>query len=339
MVAPKIRAEDLIALRDGGEVAVGLEIALRADLAAQFALLESRLLALAMSMPREVDAASTAVASPMSHLFDPETLAAYVRGELLDDDLARFESAVRGNPARFAELVAFKNVYFGRTRIKRNSPVRPAPLLQRVELGVLTLREIDGAIELAWDGPGLMEMGDSFGLRAAAQRNSLRLSSPMQDEELAELNREMQSILQQVRELMFFVRKSNRPEGLEQARSLLETLDKITARQRDVLRGMLSDIKELFDDTQRSVDTEVRVEVSGHQLQFSVSDLRSASLELQITPLDIPADFTWVRPGIDFTSLRADGRTVHPLSEVRREALLLIDRSGRPTSVIRVQRV
>ena len=359
MGIPKITAGDLIALRDGGDAAVGIEIALRNNPAAQRELLESRLLALALSMPRGLDTTPTAVAAAEARHFDPETLAAYVGGELLDDDLARFETAVRGNPARFAELVAFKNAYFGRTRAASTPAPRATPPIERIEIGVLTLHSAGDRTFLSWDGPGQLERGvfeppRAFALRTPRFKSDMLYDAfepggderPLDDRELNDFQQEMMAILQEVRERLRYAQKSNDPEALYKAGALLRMVEQMSERQRDNARQLRQKIEQqarvsaalaAYLKNGGSTLTEVSLAIGGHQLRFASVEGTPGTLTLRIVPGTHESEFTWVRPGLDFTLLPQSERMFHELSPVRGEAQLIIDRKGIPTTVVRVR--
>lgn len=350
MGMPKITAGDLIALRDGGDAAVGIEIALQNNPAARRELLESRLLALALSMPRGLDTTPTAVAAAELRHFDPETLAAYVGGELLDDDLARFETAVRGDPARFAELVAFKNAYFGRGRASSTPAPRATPPIERIEIGVLTLHTAGDRTFLSWDGPGQLEPGVFEPTRAFALRTprfeSDRLYDALDDRELNDFQQEMMVILQEVRERLLYARKSNDPEALERAGALLRIVEQMSERQRDNARKLRQQIEQRAKSSTAlaaylknggSTLTQVSLAIGGHRLRFASVEGTPDTLTLQIVPATLDSEFTWVRPGRDFTLLPQSERMFHTLSPVRGEGLLMIDQNGAPTNIIRIR--
>jgi hypothetical protein len=350
MGMPKITAADLIALRDGGELAVGIEMAVGKDIAAQLALLESRLLALALSMPRGLSAADDA--APMKAFFDADTLGAYVRGELNDEALTRFEAAVRGHPSRFAELVAFKNAYFGRSRSTATSS-RIAPPIERDEIGVLTLHSVGGLTFLSWEGPGLIEPPRAFALRTPTFKPNAvydifeqgNFGKPLDDRELREFHEEMGTLLQEVRAQLLFAQKSNRPEELEKLVTILDIFQQMSARQQDNLRALREQLAELLDSRLEaaaylkkpaSLEAEVKLAIAGHRLHFASLGEQPGALTLRITPANAEAEFTWVRPGVDFTNLQTTSLGVHRLTPVRDEAQLLIDAPNEPTRVVRV---
>jgi len=351
MGMPKITAGDLIALRDGGDAAVGIEIALRNNPAARRELLESRLLALALSMPRGLDTTPTAVAAAEARHFDPETLAAYVGGELVDDDLVRFETAVRGNPARFAELVAFKNAYFGRTRAAATPAPRAMPPIERIEIGVLTLHYAGDRTFLSWDGPGQLERGvfepsSAFALRTPRFESDI-LYDALDDRELNDFQQEMMAILQEVRARLRYAQKSNDAEALERAAVLLRMVEQMSERQRDNARQLRQKIEQQARASAALAAylkkggptlTEVSLAIGGHQLRFASVAGTPGTLTLRIVPGIHDSEFTWVRPGLDFTLLPQSERMFYELSPVRGEAQLLIDTPTEPTRVVRVVR-
>jgi hypothetical protein len=78
--------------------------------------------------------------------------------------------------------------------------------------------------------------------------------------------------------------------------------------------------------------------IAGHKLQFWPTAGVTGGLTLRLSAGSSDTEFTWVRPGLDFTPLAATDRSLHRLSPVREEALLLIDVPNEPTRVVRVWR-
>ena len=330
MGRPQITPADLIAVRDGGEVDIGIDLALRDDAAAQLALLESRLLALALSMPRGGDLSGVDDAALQPPEFDLDTLGAYLRGELSDERLAAFEAAVRGHPARFAELVRFKNAYFGRHRGSATYSPRAAPAIDRIEVGRLTLRVRAGRTTLSWEGP--------MPARSAFRFESVLYDAPppVDAEQIAELQQKMTEMLREISTRLRFADKTQRPEELADVRALLENLEQISNRHRSAVRSLRKQVGDSLGFGDDVDDTEVHVAIAGHKLRFWTTPGLTGGLTLRISPERGDTEFTWVRPGLDFTPLAATERSVHRLSPVREEALLLIDVPNEPTRVVRV---
>lgn len=335
MVAPKITAADLITLRDSGDAAVGLEMAVRGDPIAQLALLESRLLALALSMPRGLDAKDLTVLAADEPFFDSDTLSAYLRGELVDESLARFEADVRGHPARFAELVAFKNAYFGRKSVTAASSSRMAPRLERMELGVLTMRPFGNQAALEWNG-----RRDVF-----RPIKDSALVSPFQSSEGLMLERELNDLREQMAEIertiesrMLMARKLEDMESLAEIAPMLALLEQMSTRQRELVGRWRDHVEETLSQYRRlAAQITVDLVVEGHHLRFSSRDQSVGALTLYIHASSEACEFTWVRPGIDFKLLTQDKRGMHRLGPIRDEAQLLIDAPGKATQIIRVR--
>lgn len=130
--------------------------------------LERRLLALTFTLPRQSDASalqSTSVAA-----LDVETMGAYLRSELNEAQLRAFESDIRGNPLHFAELIAFKDAYLGRPRALRQVVPRVPPLIERVEVGVLSIRRLGKRATLEWQDAESDDLSTVDFLEVAAMR-------------------------------------------------------------------------------------------------------------------------------------------------------------------------
>jgi chaperonin cofactor prefoldin len=364
MGIPELTAGDLVALRDGEPTRVGVDIALGRDTRAQRELLEARLLALAFTMTGK---ATTSQAPP-----EPETLEAYVGGALTGERLAAFERSVRGDPRAFAALVAFKDAYFGLGR-KRTSSWSPPPSRRQV-LGRLTVRSYGGRVGLSWDGdergfsgfdrPGLVKRGlrvlpaarESRVLRddAARERFKRRDMQRRQLEDLLKsleqalsLNASLESQLQSLRTDMFMAIKTGSPEVLARLQSAVRELADRTERTQNTLRRLESQIGEAarpaepqpmaFFDAEPE-PPEVEIPTAAADLWFSADPRREGGLALRIQPTSREAaEFTWIRPGVDFELLApAPGRAL-PLGVIDGEAMLLISRPGAPSQVIRVR--
>ena len=130
--------------------------------------LERRLLALTFTLPRQSDAPALQSASVAA--LDVETMGAYLRGELNEAQLRAFESDIRGNPLRFAELLAFKDAYLGRPRALRQVVPRLPPPIERVEVGVLSIRRLGKRATLEWQGAESDDLSAVDFLKVAAMR-------------------------------------------------------------------------------------------------------------------------------------------------------------------------
>ncbi len=309
--------------------------------------LERRLLALAFTLPRQSDAPALE-STPVAAL-DVETMGAYLRGELNEAQLRAFESDVRGNPLRFAELLAFKDAYLGRPRALRQVVPRVPPPIERVEVGVLSIRRLGKRATLEWEGAESDEFSRVDLFKVAAMRrpqvidrlsDSMGLGAlgyPQADRELTDLQEEMTAVWREVRATLLMARKSGDPDALAKLPSLLALLDQMSARQREVIARLRDDVDASLQVQLRiSPPTEVEVMVDDHRLYFSSVDRLYGALTLRIAAASEEAEFTWVRPGLDFTALRVRNSNPHGLSPVKEIALLMVDEPGSPTRVVRV---
>lgn len=309
--------------------------------------LERRLLALAFTLPRQSDAPALE-STPVAAL-DVETMGAYLRGELNEAQLRAFESDVRGNPLRFAELLAFKDAYLGRPRALRQVVPRVPPPIERVEVGVLSIRRLGKRATLEWEGAESDEFSRVDLFKVAAMRrpqvidrlsDSMGLGAlgyPQADRELTDLQEEMTAVWREVRATLLMARKSGDPDALAKLPSLLALLDQMSARQREVIARLRDDVDASLQVQLRiSPPTAVEVMVDDHRLYFSSVDRPYGALTLSIAAASEEAEFTWVRPGLDFTALRVRNSNPHGLSPVKEIALLMVDEPGSPTRVVRV---
>lgn len=146
----------------------------------------------------------------------------------------------------------------------------------------------------------------------------------------------MTEMLREISARLQFADKTQRPEELADVRALLETLEQISNRHRRAVRSLRKQVSDSLDFGDDVDDTEVHVAIAGHKLQFWPTAGLTGGLTLRISPEPGDTEFTWVRPGLDFTPLAATDRSLHRLSPVREEALLLIDVPNEPTRVVRV---
>ena len=100
MGLPSVDAAELVALRDGEPVEVGVTYAHEANVEVRRALLEARLFALALSLPKTMPQAP---AQPL----DADLALDYLSGALSHSAARAFEATVRGDPRRFAALIEF----------------------------------------------------------------------------------------------------------------------------------------------------------------------------------------------------------------------------------------
>lgn len=369
MVPPKITDADIIAVRDGHESGADLGSVLRADPAAQLALLEARLLALALTLPPASAASpsigSRSTAEMRTRRLDPETLSAYLRGDLADEPLARLEESVRGNPDRFAELIAFKDAFFGRRRPGEVTAEPPAPKLKRREIAVLTLHTVGSRVRLRWEGTGVRFQRSGVALLQQKDfaRPSFKVSPPDlfdtgRVDEMEYFQRRLADLLRDIQTTMLFLSKSNDPSNLDRLRRQMDELNSLSQLQQEQLLAI-----------QRTVDLTVRalaaidpkadddfdadfpraVLVAGYSLRFLAPE-GPESLRLEVDPAHafdeeplLNPQFTWVRPGLDFRALPERMPLRERLPGLREEALLLIDGDPiggeyPPTRVIRVRR-
>ena len=310
--------------------------------------LERRLLALTFTLPRQSDASALQSASVAA--LDVETMAAYLRSELNEAQLRAFESDIRGNPLRFAELIAFKDAYLGRPRALRQVVPRVPPPIERVEVGVLSIRRLGKRATLEWQGAESDDSSTVDFLKVAAMRrpefdfrqvrDSSSLSGlgyPQDDRELTDLQEEMAAIWREVRSSLLMARKSGDLEAIARLAPLLALLDRMSTRQRELIRRLRNDVDAALEVQLRSSPpSEVEVMVDDHRLYFSSTDRPYGTLTLRIAAASEGGEFTWVRPGLDFTSLRARSPRPHRLSPVEETALLMVDEPGSPTRVVRV---
>jgi hypothetical protein len=83
---------------------------------------------------------------------------------------------------------------------------------------------------------------------------------------------------------------------------------------------------------------EMEIPTAAADLWFGADPRREGGLALRIQPISREAaEFTWIRPGVDFELLApAPGRGL-PLGVIDGEAMLLITRPGARSQVIRVR--
>jgi hypothetical protein len=358
MGIPELTPGDLIALRDGEPTRVGVDIALGRDTRAQRELLEARLLALAFTMTGK----ATANQAPP----DPEMLEAYVTGALTGERLAAFERSVRGDPRAFAALVAFKDAYFGLGR--KRAPTWSPPPSRRQVLGTLTVRSYGGQMALSWDGDerGFPRFGrpllaasmdmieprlrDDAGRDRFKRRNMQRRA--LEDllpglEEALSLNASLESELRSLRTDMFMAIKTGSPEVLARMQSAVRELAYRAEHTQTTLRILEREIEAAarlaepqpmaFFDAEPE-PPEVEIPTAAADLWFGADPRRKGGIRLRIQPTSREAaEFTWIRPGVDFELLApAPGRAL-PLGVIDGEAMLLISRPGAPSQVIRVR--
>ncbi len=370
MVPPKITDADIIAVRDGHESGADLGSVLRADPTAQLALLEARLLALALTLPPASAAPQSngprLTAERPTRRLDPETLSAYLRGELADEPLARLEESVRGDPDRFAELIAFKDAFFGRRRPGAITADPRPPKLQRREIAVLTLHTVGSRVRLRWEGTGarFQRSGVAFLRSKDFVRPSFKVPPPDlfdtgRVDEMEYLQRRLADLLRDIQTTMLFLSKSNDPSNLDLLRRQMDELNSLSQMQQEQLLALqrtvdrtvraLAAIDPKTDDNDFDTDFPRAVLVAGYSLRF-LAPAGPESLQLEVEPVDaddeeplLNPQFTWVRPGLDFRALPERMPLRERLQGLREEALLLIDGDPiggeyPPTRVIRVRR-
>ena len=359
MGIPKVEAEDLVALRDGESTDVGVDYAHETNFAIRRELLEARLLALALSMPKALPAAP-------SEPLDPELAGAYVTGTLRVEAARAFEATVRRDPRRFAALIEIKDAFFGRARptARRSNLFFPEP--EHSALGVLSVQVVGHTTLLSWDD-GVVRT--NF-LAVASRRASLRFDA---DPELSFLRRMVDPFDEQaelldrmvrqqtdlgirLRELqgeLMMARKSNRLAQLERVRTEIADLEQLSK----LLINEFERMKESLDDMLKTLATqrlaaeradaeewtrEAIVEVFDSRLVFQASDTPGA-IKLRLTaPREPKYEFTWVRPGKTFRMLEPSRTRLHTLGVIDDECLLLVDAIGwnsQPTYVLRVRRL
>jgi hypothetical protein len=346
MGIPTLELADLLALRDGEDAVPGADIALRNNSAAQFTLLEHRLLALAFTMPSP----GAPQSAPLPLPTDPAVLEGYVMGTLPNHRLAAYEDTVRGNPQRFAELIDFKNDFFGRSKSVPSQTLREPPTPDRETLGVLALRSIEGQIFLTWrpekvvtEFVALLRAADyevSYGDSSKALQSLLNVEA-----ELRDLQNELNDRIEVMREQILMTMKRRELPPLVKLRDamgeLVERQELVSKRLRD-LRGFVAEI--LARRTKERLDEEeggpwsrgYEIDARFARLDFSVD--RDGSLYLRIADSAPEAEFTWIRPGVTFALLEPKRGTRHVLGRIdRNEVLLLISASGGRSQVVRVR--
>jgi hypothetical protein len=345
MGIPILKLADLLALRDGEDAAPGADIALRNNPAAQFTLLEHRLLALAFTMPSP----GLPRSAPLPLPTDPAVLEGYVTGTLPDHRLAAYEDTVRGNPQRFAELIDFKNDFFGRSKSVPSQTLREPPTPDRETLGVLALRSIEEQIFLAWRPEEALTKFTSF-LRAADYDVSYGASSKVLqsllkvEAELRDLQNELNHRIEVMRKQILMTMEKRELPPLVELRDamgeLVEQQELVTRRLRD-LRGFVAEI--LARRTEERLEEEeggpwsrgYEIDTRLARLDFSLD--RDGSLYLRIADSAPEAEFTWIRPGVTFAMLEPKRSTRHVLGRIdQAEALLLISAPGERSQVVRV---
>jgi hypothetical protein len=384
MGIPTLTLAHLLAYRDGEDLIGGFQLGLRHDPGAQLRLLEHRLLALAFTMPwppelpPSVSQRSAYVERPKRwlsldrfRLFPPvlpsgmksappprartegtdsALLERYVTGALSGRELEAYENSVRGNPHRLAELIDFKNDFFGRARraLKRKIPEAPRP--DREELGVLALRRIEGQIFLTWRASS--EREDGLALLAAAEtiapfkRSSTALDALYGvDERLRALQDEVNDRIERLRAQLFMTLKGQElPPLLE----LLEAMGEL-AREQELLAQRMHELRDAIADTvARRTQERLDEEDGGPWSRGYAFDTRLARLAftldqrgmLSVRVIDAAPELelTWIRPGVTFEALEAQRGAHHALGRVdhETESLLLLSARGERSAVVRV---
>jgi hypothetical protein len=348
MGIPTLELADLLALRDGEETRMGVEIALNADWAARRRLLEHRLLALALAftMPRP----SEEIQRPRALPTDPSILERYVMGTLSAGALAAYEASVQGNPARFADLIDFKNAFFGRSKFVSSHRVPEPPRPDRDELGVLALRAIDGQTFLTWRPASESGLHVEF-LRAADtvtpyQGSSEALESLLAVEaRLRDLQYELNYRLEILRaQILMAMQARDLPPLLKLRDAMGEAIqeqDRLTQRLRK-LREQVAEalsrrtVERLEEEEGGPWSRGYEIETRLARLDFMIDG--HGLLQLRIAAAKAQAEFTWIRPGVSFESLQPERGARQPLGRIDRdEALLLISASGERSQVVRVR--
>ncbi len=346
MGIPTLKLSDLLALRDGEDAVPGADIALRDNPAAQFTLLEHRLLALAFTMPSSNIPQSVPLPLPT----EPAVLEGYVMGTLPNHRLVAYEDTVRGNPQRFAELIDFKNDFFGRSRSEPSQIPREPPAPDRETLGVLALRPIEGQVFLTWrPGEALMEFNDFL---FAAESDVIYRDSSETLQSLLEIEAKLRDVqsetsyrFENMRTQILMAMKKRKLSPLIELRDamgeLVEQQELVSKKLRD-LRERVAEIlarrtKERLDEEEggpwsRGYEIETRLA----RLDFMIDG--HGLLQLRIAAAKAQAEFTWIRPGVSFESLQPERGARQPLGRIDRdEALLLISASGERSQVVRVR--
>jgi hypothetical protein len=306
---------------------------------------------------------------------DPETLEAYVTGALTGERLAAFEGSVRSDPNAFAALVAFKDAYFGLGR--KRAPTWSPPPSARQELGTLTVQSYGRRMELHWDGDERGFPRFDRPLLAASMRvHELRLRRDDSDrnrfkrrdmqrrqlEELLEnfeqalsLNESLERELRALRTDMLMAVKTGSPELLARLRAAVREL----ADRAEYTQSMLRKMERQIDETAQTLELksesepmmsvaaqfdsspgadEIEIPTAAADLWFSADPRREGGLALRIQPTSREAaEFTWIRPGVDFELLAPVPGRALPLGVIDGEAMLLISRPGAQSQVIRVR--
>jgi hypothetical protein len=377
MAAPKLKPGDLIALRDGEATRAGVEIALGRNTQAQRELLEARLLALAFTMtgkatanqapsdPETLEAYVTGALTGQrlaafedSVRGDPRAFAALVAFKDAYFGLGRQRApAWSPPPSRREELgVLMVRPYGGRVALWWYSAGLNFPRVNRrpaIAAEVIDLRPPD---DFDRDRSKRREM------RRREVEALLRMF-----EESASLNEWLsQGFSQEFNQLrsdLFMATKTGDPEVLRRLQSALRRL----ADRAEYTQSMFRKMEKRIDETLRSSELEsdsetmaflaaepdaepdrdagrnagadeVEIPTAAADLWFGADPRRKGGIRLRIQPTSREAaEFTWIRPGVDFELLApAPGRAL-PLGVIDGEAMLLISRPGAPSQVIRVR--
>jgi hypothetical protein len=377
MGSPKLKPGDLIALRDGEATRAGVEIALGRNTEAQRELLEARLLALAFTMtgkatssqappdPETLEAYVTGALTGQrlaafegSVRGDPRAFAALVAFKDAYFGLGRQRASTWSPPpSRREELgVLMVRPYGGRVALWWHSAGLNFPRANRrpaIAAEVIDPRPPD---DFDRDRSKRREM------RRREVEALLRMF-----EESASLNEWLSQgfsqELNQLRSDLLMATKTGDPDVLRRLQAALRRL----ADRADHTQSMFRKMERRIDETAQSLERESEAETmaflaaepdaepdrdagrnagrdemeiptAAADLWFGADPRREGGLALRIQPISREAaEFTWIRPGVDFELLApAPGRGL-PLGVIDGEAMLLITRPGARSQVIRVR--
>jgi len=377
MGSPKLKPGDLIALRDGEATCAGVEIALGRNTEAQRELLEARLLALAFTMTGRAKASQTppypeTLEAYVTGALTGQRLAAF-EGRVRGDPrafaaLVAFKDAYFGlgrqraptwspPPSRREELgVLMVRPYGGRVALWWYSAGLNFPRANRRP--AIAAEVIDPRPPSDFD----RDRSKRREMRRREVEALLRMF-----EETASVNewlsRGFSREFDQLRSDLLMATKTGDPEVLRMLQVALRRLADRAEYTQSMFRKMERQIDETAQSLERESEAEtmaflaaepaaepdrdagsnagadeVEIPTATADLWFGADLRREGGLALRIQPISREAaEFTWIRPGVDFELLApAPGRGV-PLGVIDGEAMLLITRPGARSQVIRVR--
>ena len=351
MGLPSVDAAELVALRDGEPVEVGVTYAHEANVEVRRALLEARLFALALSLPKTMPQAP---AQPL----DADLALDYLTGALSHSAARAFEATVRGDPRSFAALIEFKDAVFGRATTQVSTVDVPLPPMQRIELGVLSVQVVGRTTLLQWSDGTLRDadvVSQSFALTSEFVPAFLRrYRDPLDElagflEKISGQQRELMHRIEELRARMLMARKSGSLKEFEllqmEVAQLQELSQLLSSDLRDFREAIGTNLQRMAAELLDSNDweRETRVDVDDSHLRFRVDpDVPGAVYVRFVSPDENRSECTWVRPDKDFRVLDPTRGRHHALGVIESESFLLIDsvsRGDQPTYVLRIRRL